>query len=135
MRIRSACIPVAYYYGTEDEDGRTDWQCGLLAAARLAVTRDGEAREHGRLLRVEHLDGGAHEWAMPMSLLAGDGVGYREHLLSLGLRIAAGQRARGPAARLPLDDAAGSAGRAASARGFGTAAPTSSRMRHRHRAR
>jgi uncharacterized protein (DUF927 family) len=82
------------YYAVEDQDGNVDWQRICSPLQVLAVTRDAEAREHGRLLRIEHLDAGAHEWAMPMSLLAGDGVGYREHLLSLGLRIAPGKRAR-----------------------------------------
>lgn len=82
------------YYAAEDEDGGIQWQWVCSPLQVLAVTRDAEAREHGRLLRVEHLDDGAHEWAMPMSLLAGDGTAYREHLLSLGLRIAAGRRGR-----------------------------------------
>jgi uncharacterized protein (DUF927 family) len=82
------------YYAAEDKDGAIDWQWLCSPLRVLAVTRDAGAREHGRLLRIEHLDGGAHEWAMPMAMLAGDGTVYREHLLSLGLRIAAGRRAR-----------------------------------------
>jgi uncharacterized protein (DUF927 family) len=90
FRLRTGGV----YYAAEDKDGNIDWQWVCSPLQVLAVTRDADAREHGRLLRIEHLDGGVHEWAMPMSLLAGDGVGYREHLLSLGLRIAVGRRAR-----------------------------------------
>ena len=45
-------------------------------------------------MRVTDRDGTAHDWAMPMGLLAGDGAAYRERLLSLGLEPAPGRFAR-----------------------------------------
>lgn len=82
------------HYAVEDKDGGVTWERVCSPLDVLAVTRDSEAREYGRLLRIEHLDGGTHEWSMPMSMLAGDGTAYREQLLSLGLQTAAGRRAR-----------------------------------------
>jgi putative DNA primase/helicase len=61
----------------------------------VALTRDTDGREWGRLLVIEDPDGKKHDWAMPMSLLAGDGTACREELLSLGLRIAPGPKTRG----------------------------------------
>lgn len=78
------------YFLAEDKDGnRTpEWLCSPLRV--LALTRDAEGAAWGRLLEVEDPDGRPHPWAMPMSLTAGDGAAYREHLLSLGLRLAPG---------------------------------------------
>jgi uncharacterized protein (DUF927 family) len=45
-------------------------------------------------VRVTDRDGTAHDWAMPMGLLAGDGAAYRERLLSLGLELAPGRFGR-----------------------------------------
>ncbi|KAF0235300.1 MAG: hypothetical protein FD177_54 [Desulfovibrionaceae bacterium] len=72
-----------------EDDGEPSWLCSPLAV--LAMTRDGEGREWGRLLEVVDSDGQAHRWAMPMSALAGDGQEYRRELLSLGLRVASGK--------------------------------------------
>ena len=77
-------------------DGQTSrrwaWRCSWLEVA--ADTRDAGSESWGRLLRVVDPDGVVHEWAMPMALLAGDGVAMREHLLGLGLRLAPGSHAR-----------------------------------------
>jgi len=66
--------------------------CGHLEVA--AFTRDSKGDGWGRLLRWSDSEGRAHEWAMPMSLLAGDGNEYRSRLLDGGLFIAPGRRAR-----------------------------------------
>lgn len=68
------------------------WFCSLLEVA--AETRSTESEDWGRLLRVTDRDARTKEWAMPMSLLAGDGTAYRERLLSLGLIMAPGRFAR-----------------------------------------
>ena len=68
------------------------WFCSHLEVA--AVTRSSEGEEWGRLLVVTDPDGLRKQWAMPMSLLAGDGATYRERLLSLGLILAPGPRPR-----------------------------------------
>jgi uncharacterized protein (DUF927 family) len=66
--------------------------CGRLEVA--ALTRDGKGDGWGRLLRWGDSEGRQHEWAMPMSLLAGDGAEYRARLLDGGLFLAPGRKAR-----------------------------------------
>jgi putative DNA primase/helicase len=66
--------------------------CGRLEVA--ALTRDSKGEGWGRLLRWNDSEGGAHEWAMPMSLLAGDGNEYRARLLDGGLFLSPGRKAR-----------------------------------------
>ncbi len=61
----------------------------------VACTRDRRSENWGRLMRSVDADGCVHEWAMPMSLLAGDGTAYREELHHQGLYVATGRRARG----------------------------------------
>jgi uncharacterized protein (DUF927 family) len=73
------------------------WLCSLLEI--VAETRSAAGDQWGLLLRVTDGDGTAHEWAMPMEELAGDGTSYRERLLSLGLRLAPGKKARETLAR------------------------------------
>jgi putative DNA primase/helicase len=66
--------------------------CGRLEIA--ALTRDNKGEGWGRLLRWRDSEGRAHDWPMPMSLLAGDGNEYRARLLDGGLFIAPGRKAR-----------------------------------------
>ncbi len=68
------------------------WFCSVLVVA--AETRSSEGEEWGRLLEITDRDGRVKTWAMPMSMLAGDGTAYRERLLSLGLIMAPGKFAR-----------------------------------------
>ncbi|AWM88628.1 hypothetical protein C4E04_19095 [Microvirga sp. 17 mud 1-3] len=68
------------------------WFCSRLEVS--AETRSSEGEEWGRLLSVTDRDGRVKTWAMPMSMLAGDGTAYRERLLSLGLIMAPGKFAR-----------------------------------------
>jgi len=81
---------------TDKETGEvtTEWRwvCSYLEV--LADTRSAEGSEWGRYLEVKDRDGKAKNWAMPMSMLAGDGLAYREILLSLGLILAPGPQAR-----------------------------------------
>lgn len=60
----------------------------------LAETRDADGEEWGRLLEVVDRDNRRKRWAMPMSLLSGDGTAVRERLFSLGLLPAQGAAAR-----------------------------------------
>jgi uncharacterized protein (DUF927 family) len=81
----------------EDKDTRAStvewkWFCSRIEVA--AETRSAEGEEWGRLLRITDRDNRVKEWAMPMSMLAGDGTAYRERLLSLGLTMASGKFAR-----------------------------------------
>jgi putative DNA primase/helicase len=66
--------------------------CSKLVIA--AATRNKDSEDWGRLLEFSDLDGQKHCWAMPMSLLAGEGSDYRSHLLSMGLTIAPSRKAR-----------------------------------------
>jgi putative DNA primase/helicase len=74
------------------DDAELKRVCGRLAVT--AVTHDGTGRSYGRLLAWQGLDGEAHEWAMPMTLLAGDGAELRARLLDEGLDIEPGRWAR-----------------------------------------
>ena len=60
----------------------------------LAETRDTTGQSWGRLLAIRTREGQINQWAMPMSMLAGSGEAYRAELLSLGLEIAPGTKAR-----------------------------------------
>jgi uncharacterized protein (DUF927 family) len=81
------------YFLEEDKDGGVSpvWVCSPLRV--VALTRDAEGKEWGRLLELEDKDGRTHRWPMPMSLCAGTGDTYRAQLLSLGLRLAPGRKA------------------------------------------
>ncbi len=86
--------PDGVEYLEEKEDGSTEWVrvCSRLDVA--ALTRSDAGEEWGRLLVLRDPDDVEHEWAMPMAMLAGDGTEARARLLSLGLRIEPGRRAR-----------------------------------------
>lgn len=81
-------------HGEETDDGETLWRPVCSRLEVLADTRDGSGQQWGRLLRVTDRDGVAHEWAMPMAMLSGDGATYRETLLALGLTLAAGAKSK-----------------------------------------
>ena len=68
------------------------WFCSVLEV--VADTRNGEGKDWGRLLRIVDRDGRVKDWAMPMELLAGDGIEYRRELLASGLLLANGKFAR-----------------------------------------
>jgi putative DNA primase/helicase len=82
------------FYSEADNDGRTRelWVCSRLAVT--ARTRDADGDGWGYLLEFDDPTGKPRTWAMPARLLAGDGNEYRSALLSMGLRIAAGTKAR-----------------------------------------
>lgn len=52
-----------------------------------AITFDGQSNNFGYLLRFKNAIGQWREWAMPMELLAGDGVPLRAELLAMGVRL------------------------------------------------
>lgn len=68
------------------------WVCSPLEI--IAITRDHDNENHGKLLRFYDYDGVEHLWPMPLELLAGDGTAYRQVLLSGGLRIREGKQGR-----------------------------------------
>lgn len=81
-------------YSDHDEGGRGRllWVCSRLAVT--ARTRDADGDGWGYLLEFDDPTGKARTWAMPARMLAGDGSEYRATLLGMGLRIAAGTKAR-----------------------------------------
>jgi putative DNA primase/helicase len=87
-------MPAGVEYAEEGEEGATEWARVCSHLEVLALARDGEGRDWGRLLRLTDPDAGLHEWCMPASMLASDGTDYRRELLALGLRLSAGPKAR-----------------------------------------
>ncbi|WP_161993309.1 DUF927 domain-containing protein, partial [Lacisediminimonas profundi] len=68
------------------------WICSPLHVP--AKSRDAGNGEWGYLLEFLDADGKQKRWAMPASMLAGDGTQYRGVLLSMGLQIGAGTQAK-----------------------------------------
>jgi putative DNA primase/helicase len=60
----------------------------------IALSRDNTSGEWGRVLHFTDSDRVAHQWSLPMRMLAGDGTEYRERLLEQGLTIAPSRDAR-----------------------------------------
>jgi putative DNA primase/helicase len=77
-----------------DDDGvyNTVGKIPLFICAPLhviAYARTAEAEEWGKILRFKDIQGGEHQWLLPLSLLARDTVEIRSKLLSRGLRMSA----------------------------------------------
>ncbi|TAN27536.1 MAG: DUF927 domain-containing protein [Castellaniella sp.] len=80
-----------WYHGLKD--GKADmppiptdtWICGPLHVE--ATTANQEDGDHGRLLRYRNVSGNWKPWAMPMQMLAGDGVEVLAVLLADGLAL------------------------------------------------
>lgn len=68
------------------------WICSPLHIT--AQSRDAANGDWGYLLEFADADDQPKRWAMPASMLAGDGTAYRSTLLGMGLRIAAGVTAK-----------------------------------------
>ncbi len=68
------------------------WICSPLHVT--AKSRDASNGEWGYLLEFEDGDRKPKRWAMPASMLAGDGTQYRAVLLAMGLQIGAGTQAK-----------------------------------------
>ena len=81
-------------YEKVDKEGEVELVdlCSRLEVVAFTRSFDGDA--WGRFIRFKDPDGITHEWAMPMKMLAADGVGYREYLLKNGLLIEPGRAAR-----------------------------------------
>ncbi len=68
------------------------WICSSLAVD--AITRSHLGESWGRALSFYDQDGAKKIWAMPMEMLAGDGLELRKELLRRGLRISQNRKAR-----------------------------------------
>lgn len=83
------------YFIAKDREGNEKpplWLCDPLHIR--AMTRDSKSADWGRLVEWKDGDGRAHRWAMPLELMAGDGIDVRRELVRLGLNIAPGRSAR-----------------------------------------
>lgn len=69
-----------------------DWHCGPLHV--VALTANQEDGDHGRLLKYRNVNGNWKRWAMPMQMLAGDGVEVLGALMAEGLAIDRKRKAR-----------------------------------------
>ncbi|MCP3019627.1 DUF927 domain-containing protein [Cupriavidus basilensis] len=83
-----------WYHGFSDQGDPLPpyWVCSRLDVE--AKTRDEHNGEWGFLLVANDADGHPKQWAMPARMLAGDGTEYRATLLSMGVNIAPGSKAK-----------------------------------------
>lgn len=106
------------YHAARDRDGND--KSPELICAPLRVTARTRADDHngwGCLLEFNDLDGNAKMWAMPSSLLSGEGAEWAARLRDMGLQMAPGTAARNlvaqyidtrnPAARVTCTDRVG----------------------------
>lgn len=90
--------PGVYWHGMTKPRGKGEpvpvdtWVCAPLHVE--AITANREDGEHGRLLHYLSSTGRWKKWAMPMQMLAGDGVEVRGVLMAQGLEIDLQQKAR-----------------------------------------
>lgn len=96
-------LPAGFYldetslWYQNEPKGENELPTQLRICSRLeiiAVTRNQHGEDFGRLLRWYDCDGRLHTWAMPMSLLAGEGTLYISELFSKGLEIEPGKTVR-----------------------------------------
>ncbi|WP_374564439.1 DUF927 domain-containing protein [Ideonella sp.] len=83
------------YFVARDADGNEKPPLWLCAPLRIgARTRADDTNGWGCLLEFHDLDGNAKTWAMPSSLLSGEGAEWAARLRDMGLQMAPGTRAR-----------------------------------------
>jgi len=86
---------VLFHPENADKDSKPKPPVWLCSPLRIeAKTRDAHSNAWGRLLAWEDDDGITHTWAMPLSLLQGDGQDVRKELAGQGLSIAPGLATR-----------------------------------------
>ncbi len=78
----------------EGDDGNKVWVPFGTELNVIALTRNQDGEEWGRLLEIVDRDGNRHEWAMPQHLLAGSGEGLRAELLGLGFELYPGRNTK-----------------------------------------
>lgn len=78
------------YYCESEENVK--WLCSRLVL--IALTRDSDGINWGRVLELTDADQVTRRWTMPMELLSGNGDELAKELLRLGLRIAPGTAIR-----------------------------------------
>ena len=77
-----------------EQDGKKEgyWICSYIEI--LAYSRDIHNEAWGRLLVIRDKDGITKTYAMPMEMLAGDGLELRKKLLNIGVQLSYGKTAR-----------------------------------------
>lgn len=83
-----------YFHGFSQQGDPlpAQWICSALNVT--ARSRDSSNGDWGYLLEFDDADGKPKRWAMPASMLAGDGTQYRSTLLGMGLQIGPGVTAK-----------------------------------------
>ena len=81
-------------YLVKGKDSEANWNHLCSPIEFLAVTRDGDQHNWGRLIRVLTPDGHWNRSAIPMNLLAGSGEELRRLLFDMGLEFEIGRPAR-----------------------------------------
>ena len=69
----------------DEKPEKCEFVCAKLDV--IAMIRDPQSAQWGKLLQWEDPDNRSHEWAMPMAALQGDGVEVRRELAAGGLQI------------------------------------------------
>jgi putative DNA primase/helicase len=83
------------YFIARDADGNEKPPLWLCAPLRVSArTRADDTNGWGCLLEFGDLDGNPKTWAMPSSLLSGEGAEWAARLRDMGLQMAPGPRAR-----------------------------------------
>lgn len=78
-------------YRQVDDNGAPDWQLVCRPAVHIiAKTHDEHSESWGARLHWQDREGQDHDWAMPMSMLAGSGEDIRARLLDGGVTFAPG---------------------------------------------
>lgn len=92
--LNSEKMPYGVWYFETDNDGNIVKTRVCSPVYVEAVTFDGQENNYGRLLRFRTTAGNWREWAMPMEMLKGSGDELRGELLSMGVEIQPGGKAK-----------------------------------------
>lgn len=82
------------WYIDKDNDGEDQSVRVCSPIEVVAATRNEDGEDWGRLIRVRDPENRWHEWAVPMEILACEGNAYLQRLVSLGLILETGPKAR-----------------------------------------
>jgi putative DNA primase/helicase len=80
------------YFDSDDSDAPQKFIAAPFNV--LAQTRDDRGESWGLLLQWDDPDGASHQWALPVALLAGEGIEIRQRLLDGGLALGADYSAK-----------------------------------------
>ncbi len=72
----------------------TDWIKVCSPLRVIALTRNSDSADWGRLIEFTDPDGEVHRWAVPISLLGGNGAELRKQLLFQGVRLGTDPKAK-----------------------------------------